>query len=200
MIKKSILQEIDRTIKYIWKNDIQRDYWDDFLDKEDTLKCDLYHHMRLRMDRLLRENNLRLFTEHYFPEIKYRADIVIAQYDPETDDNLYNSITDIACLFELKFTGWSDEASEQWVKSDLWKFKDYIEQAGLHDCQFYFATIYEVECRYLSWLDARSTNNWANGRVTELDSGRIDGEMLFEVHSYNGMNEDMNDEGAVCTD
>lgn len=200
MVKKSVLQEIDRNIKYIWKNDIETDYWDDFLDKEDTLKCDLYYHMRIRMDRILRENNLRIFTEHYFPDIKYRADIVIAHYDPSADDCIYDSITDIVALFELKFTGWTDKASEDWVKNDLWKFKDYLNYAGLDDCQFYFATIYEVDCEYLSWLDARSTNNWASGRVTELDSGIIDGEMLFEVHSYNGMNVDMNDNGAVRDD
>lgn len=37
----------------------------------------------------------------------------------------------------------------------------------------------------------------AAGRVTELDSGYIDGEMLFEVHSYNGMNKSLNDVGTV---
>lgn len=88
MVKKSIIKEIDRTIKEIWKEDICKDYWNDYLDKEDTLKCDLYYHMRRKLDRL-------------------------------------------------------------------------------------------------------------TGRVTELDSGYIDGEMLFEVHSYNGMNKLLNDKGAI---
>lgn len=41
--------------------------------------------------------------------------------------------------------------------------------AGLTDCQFCFAAIYESECERLNWLDAHSTNYWAKGRVTELN-------------------------------
>ena len=45
----------------------------------------------------------------------------------------------------------------------------------------------------LNWLDTKSKNNWAKGRVTELDAGYINDEMIFEVFSYNGWNEDLND-------
>ncbi len=196
MIKKSVIKEIDRTIKEIWRDNVRKDYWNDYLDKEDTLKCDLYYHMRRKLDRIMKENNLRIFTEYYFPELKYRADMVIVEIDSEIDAPLDNSVINFAALFELKYTSGYDQASVDWIKHDYWKFKDYLN-IGLSECQFYFATIYEEDCDWLAWLDARSTNNWADGRVTELVSGRIDGEMIFEVHSYNGMNKSLNDVGAV---
>lgn len=40
----------------------------------------------------------------------------------------------------------------------------------------------------MNWIDQRSSKNWANGRVTELDAAILDGEMSFEVHSYNDIN------------
>ena len=198
MVKKSIIKEIDRTIKEIWKEDICKDYWNDYLDKEDTLKCDLYYHMRRKLNRLMRENNLRIYTEYVFLNPRYRADIVIVEIDPDMDyDCLDNAVTSFVALFELKFTPGYDDRTVEWVKHDFWKLKDYLKVGGLSECQFYFATVYEAPCKWLNWLDARSTNNWAAGRVTELDSGYIDGEMLFEVHSYNGMNKLLNDKGAI---
>lgn len=165
MIKREILKEIDRIIKECWKSNIQKDYWEEYLLREDSLKCALYFHLRKKLDKVLRENSLRIYPEYYFNELKY--------------------------------TGGSDDATVNWIKNDLWKFKDYMNGAGLTRCQFYFAAIYESECKWLTWLDARSTNNWAKGRVTELVSGIIEDEMVFEVHSYNGMNKELNDEGVI---
>ncbi len=65
----------------------------------------------------------------------------------------------------------------------LKKLKDYVQKSKFQ-CPLYFAVIYEVECCWLHWLDKRSKNNWASGRVTELDAGWIDGIMNYEVHSY----------------
>ncbi len=38
MMKKSVLKEIDRTIKTDRKKDIQKDYWDEYPLREDSLK------------------------------------------------------------------------------------------------------------------------------------------------------------------
>lgn len=194
MIKKSVLKEIDRTIKTIWKKDIQKDYWDEYLLKEDSLKCAMYYHLRKKLDKLLRENHLRIYPEFFFKELRYRADIAIVEIDEEMEYSwLGEVVTDVIALFELKCTRGKDAATINWIKTDLWKFKDYLNVAGLTDCQFYFTAIYESEREWLNWLDARSTNNWAKGRVTELNSGLINDEVLFEVHSYNGMNTELND-------
>ncbi len=195
MIKKSIIKEIDRTIKTVWKNNIQKDYWNEYLLREDSLKCAMYYHLRKNLDRLLRENHLRIYPEFYFQELKYRADIAIVELDEEKEYSwLGEGVTDVVALLELKYTSGRDGATINWIKNDLWKFKDYLKVAGLSNCQFYFGIIYESECAWLNWLDARSTNNWAKGRVTELDSGLMDGEIRFEVHSYNNMNTELNDD------
>lgn len=56
--------------------------------------------------------------------------------------------------------------------------------------------IYETECWWLHWFDKRSTNNWANGRLTELNAGYLDGKMHFEVNSYNNWN--IGNESKLC--
>lgn len=194
MVSEEVLVQIDREIKLSWKKSIKKDYWDGYLLKEDSLKCALYFHLRRKLDKVLRENSLRIYTEYYISELKYRADIVIVQIDEQKEYKwLKDSVTDVVALFELKYVGARDDATLEWVKSDLWKFKEYINAAGLNDCQFYFSVIYENECSSLNWLDARSTNNWAKGRVTELNAGVLGDEMTFEVNSYNDLNESLND-------
>ena len=194
MVSEEVLVQIDREIKLCWKNSIKKDYWDGYLLKEDSLKCALYFHLRRKLDKVLRENSLRIYPEYYISELKYRADIVIVQIDEQKEYKwLKDSVTDVVALFELKYVGARDDATLEWVKSDLWKFKEYINVAGLNDCQFYFSVIYENECSSLNWLDARSTNNWAKGRVTELNAGVLGDEMTFEVNSYNDLNESLND-------
>lgn len=198
MVAQEVINEIDRVIKACWKEDIPRDYMEEYLLREDSLKCALYYHLRQKLDTLLRENSLRIYAEYYMKELKYRADLAIVHIDENLDYSwLGEAVVEVVAIFELKYTGGEDEATLRWIKNDLWKFKDYMRVPGLKNCQFYFATIFETECRSLAWLDARSTNNWAKGRVTELDSGIMRDEMIFEVHSYNNLNEEMNDEGAV---
>ncbi len=86
-------------------------------------------------------------------------------------------------LLELKFTSDSAKSTSDWMRSDIQKLKEYVQKSRMQ-CQMYFAVIYEVDCKWLYWLDRRNTNNWAAGRVTELDAGKIDGTMKFEIRSY----------------
>lgn len=194
MLKAEVLKEIDRTVKQCWITNIVKDYKDEYLFREDALKCALYYHLRRKLDRILRENSLRIYPEYKFDKINYRADLVIAQIDENKDYSwLGEAVSDVVAIFELKFTGGKDSATRNWIKNDLWKFKNYMNYEGLKSCQFYFASIYESEWPRLNWLDARSTNHWAKGRVTELNAGLINDEMVFEIHSYNGWNEELND-------
>lgn len=55
------------------------------------------------------------------------------------------------------------------------------------DCQCYFAVIYEEERDYLNWTDKRTSNRWGMGCLTELNGAYINGEMVFEVNSYNDL-------------
>jgi len=186
VISKNVLKEIDRAVKEIWLNEVVNDYDDGFLFKEDSLKCCLYYHLRNRLEKLLKDNNLRIYPEFYFSELKYRADIAIVEMDPKSEAlYLRDRVKDVVAIFELKYDGGNAEGTAAVIKNDVWKIKDYIQKGKLL-CQYYFAVIYETECYALNWLDKRNT--WAKGYVTELDAGLLDGEMWFEVHAYNDMN------------
>ena len=192
MISQNVLIEIDKAIKEIWLNEIVNDYDEGLLLKEDSLKCSLYHHMRNKLDYILKENSLRIYPEFYFKSLKYRADIAIVEIEENSDkEYLADMVKNVIAIIELKYDYGTDEQTMSAIKNDVWKIKDYI-QTGKMLCQYYFGVIYENECVALNWIDKRSSNNWANGYVTELDAGIIDDEMWFEVNSYNGLNEEVN--------
>ena len=192
MLDESIVRIIDKTIKEIWVNEIKNDYEGDYLLKEDSLKNSMYFHLRTKLDTILKKYNLRIFPEYSFPELKCRADLVIVQMDTESENYyLKERVKNIIAIFELKYVNVStnDRATEQWILNDIRKFKRYI-QKGKMDAQFYFAVIYENERASSTWMDKRSSNNWAKGKVTELNALWVSDEMKFEVNSYNELNKD----------
>lgn len=187
-LSKQLIVQIDRIIKEIWLKEIAQDYTEKYLLKEDCLKNSFYHHLRTRLSDVMEKHNIRIFTEYYISELRYRADIAIVQIDLEIKErHLADMVTDVLAIIELKYKAGYSKGIENEIKNDVKKLQDYIK-IGRIDCQYYLAVIYETECWALNWLDKRQTNNWAANRVTELDAGFIDGEMKFEVHSYNGLN------------
>ncbi len=189
MTNKELILSIDKIIKDIWITNIQSDYSNYHLLKEDSLKNSFYFHLRTRLSGLLETHNLRIYTEYYVRELGYYADLAIVRINPQKEaDFLKNMVTDILAIVEFKYKGSYSKGIESVIKSDVHKIKDYI-QIGSLNCQFYLAVIYETECWAINWLDKRQTNNWASKRVTELDAGYINGEMVFKVNSYNGLNE-----------
>lgn len=188
LVDKSIIRLIDKTIKEIWVNEIKNDYDEDYLLKEDSLKNSLYFHIRSALEDVLRDNNLRIYPEFYFPELKYRADLAIVQMDTESKNYyLKDRVSEVVVIFELKYVNASNnnEATEQWIMEDIKKFKRYVQEGQLN-AQFYFAVIYENERKRMNWMDQRSSKHWAKGKVTELDAAIAGDEMWFEVNSYNG--------------
>lgn len=187
-IDQNLIIQIDGIIKDIWVRNISKDYDEKHLLKEDCLKNSFYYHLRTRLSDIMEKHNIRIFTEYYLPELRYRADIAIVQVDPEIKDQpLRNMVTNVFAIIELKYKSGYSKGIENEIKNDIWKIQDYIK-TGRMDCQFYLAVIYETECWALNWFDRRQTNNWAANRVTELDAGFIDGVMKFEINSYNGLN------------
>ena len=179
---------IDKTIKEIWVSEIARDYSEHYLLKEDCLKNSFYFHLRTKLSDYLKANNLRIYTEYYISVLGYYADLAIVQINPESEEtHLKDWVTNVIALFEFKYKGGYSKITESVIKSDIIKLKRYVQNSDLQ-CQFYLAVIYETECWALNWLDKRQTNNWASNRVTELDAGYIDGNMVFEINSYNGLN------------
>lgn len=185
---KVILAEIDRAIKEIWEVDIKKDYNEFYLLREDSLKCALYFHMRRRLEGLLKEHDLRIYPEYYINQggLKYRPDIVIAKIGGEVKPFIKDMVTDIVAIFELKLESGISQGTTNIIKRDIQKMKEYRQKMKL-DCQCYLVIIYEEECAWLNWSDKRTTNKWGKGCLTELNAGYINGEMKFEVNSYNGL-------------
>lgn len=103
MISKKTISEIDRTIKNVWLHNIKSDYNNCFLQNEDCLKNSLYFHLRKRLNPLLKENNLVIYTEWTFTELHYRADMIIAEIDRNIDGCIKEQITNYVAIIELKF-------------------------------------------------------------------------------------------------
>ena len=188
MIKTSVLKEIDKTIKDIWLNEICEDYGNGFLIKEASLQCSFYYHLWNSLKTLLNENNLYFYPEVYFKDLKYYADLAIVEMNMDLECSyLADKLTDIAAIIELKYDSGSAISTSDYIKTDKTKIRKYVQSLG-YNCQYYFGVIYETECEWLNWFDKRSTNNWADGCLTELNAGYLDDRMFFEVNSYNNIN------------
>ena len=83
-----------------------------------------------------------------------------------------------------KYDGGTAKSTGDYIKTDVAKLKNYINNMP-YPCQYYFGVIYETDCYCLNWLDKRSTNNWARGRVTELNAGYLNDEVVFEAEEIN---------------
>lgn len=199
MISESIKVEIDRLIKEIWLNDICEDYRRGNLIREASLQSSLYHHIRNRFGSYLEKHSLYVYPEFYFRELKFRADLVIAEMDMDKKTQwLSERVTDIAAIIELKYDGGYAASTENWIKSDKERLRIYAKKLK-YNCQYYWGVIYETECTWLHWFDKRSTNTWGKGRLTELNAGLLSGQMTFEINSYNNMNKNLHKAKKECT-
>lgn len=188
MVKKNIKKLIDKTIKEVWINEICKDYGNGHFLMEADIQCSLYYHLRRKLSSILEENNLYIYPEFYFKELRYYADLAICQMDMGIDTYLLSEkLTDVVAVIELKYGGGNSLSISEYIKTDIAKLKTYAHNLD-YNCQYYFGVIYETECEWLHWFDKRSTNHWANGCLTELNAGYLDGEMYFEINSYNKMN------------
>lgn len=188
LIKKKVKKDIDKNIKEVWLNEICEDYGKGMLIKEASLQCSFYHHLIHRLTSILEENNLYIYPEVYFKELKYYADLAIVEMDMNQQTiYLGDRMTDVAAIIELKYDGGNSKTASDYIKRDMPKIKTYVHSLP-YDCQYYFGVIYETECEWLHWFDKRSTNNWAGGCLTELNAGYLNEQMYFEVNSCNGMN------------
>ena len=195
MLTKKAQNAIDQAIKTVWLREVCRDYGKGRLLREASLQSCLYHHLRSHLDSVLSDNSLYIYPEFYVPELKYRADLAIVQMDLSKGGALSQRVSDIAAVIELKFEGGAAQGTLDAIKADLQKIKRYAKQID-GSCQFYFGVIYEAECTWLQWYDRRRTDHWADGRVTELNAGYLDGVMTFEVNSYN--HRGVQNRRAVC--
>lgn len=175
METEKLHMKIDSVIKKIWNDNILKDYNDDFLLKEDTLKNSFYFHLRNELgDGFFKYHRLRIFTEYELGENKagkrQRGDVVIVRLKPlcEIDDFYYlgNRVEDVITIIELKYK----VNAEKEIKKDVFKIRDYIHSKKYPNCQFYLGILFEqsYSLERGSWLKKNQKENWAFGKLTEL--------------------------------
>lgn len=195
--ESTLVTYIDRVIKEVWKKDIRHDYYNGYFLQEDTLKNALYYHLRQRLNRLLKDEGLRIFTEFNSGPLagrSVRADLAIVKIDDNGEENLRDQIVKVFALIELKYK--NRYVFMEPFQHDVHKALSLIKKKGLRDCQFYLGFIHEYgyEPGMESWLTVREQDR-ASGRLTELSACHYTDreDLRFTVVSYNGMNGDLND-------
>ena len=196
-----VIDRIDHVIKLVWKEDIFKDYHNDFILKEDTLKNTFYHHLRARLgDDFLSRHRLRIFCEYYLRNGE-RADLAIVMLKPEEEMvgqeyHLKNKVKETLAVIEFKHK--NDACGPKLFFKDVEKVKKYISLKGYLKCQFYLGFIHETEysLEETSWLSKRQQASWAIGRLTELSAfyEEESGNMEMKVISYNKLNSELNTE------
>ena len=164
-----IIQIIDEAIKSVWENNIKSDYDANWIMNEDGLKNALYFHLRMWLEQVLVENDLRIFTEFRDAEFhgsKFRPDMVIANVDSSSDADYWRqAVTNCVVVIELKFK--SRFQDKEAIYADYDKLKEYIEKMDIKG-KLYMATIWECEDDQTSWIP--QDESWAKGKVTELNA------------------------------
>lgn len=164
-----IMQIIDEVIKSVWETDIKSDYDANWIMNEDGLKNALYYHLRMRLEKILVENDLRIFNEFKDAEFlgsKYRPDMVIAHVDSSSDADYWRqAVTNCVAVIELKFK--SRFLEKEAIYADYDKLKEYIEKMAIKG-KLYMATIWECEDDRTSWIPQNTA--WAKGNLTELNA------------------------------
>ncbi|WP_024834025.1 hypothetical protein [Ruminiclostridium josui] len=165
---ENIQFKIDRVLKDFWINVLPKEYNNDNLLKEDSLKCLMYYHLRTHLsDAWLNRHRIRIYPEFILTPGK-RADIAIVQLIPaaqRADKHLSNCVEKVSAIIELKYKS-ADVADDFYA--DVKKLHDYSKL--FPDSQLYAGFIHEE--RYndanCSWFDGRQTSKWAKGRVAEM--------------------------------
>ena len=164
-----IIQIIDEAIKSVWEKNIKSDYDANWIMNEDGLKNALYFHLRMWLEQVLVENDLRIFTEFKDAEFhgsKFRPDMVIAHVDSSSDADYWRqAVTNCVVVIELKFK--SRFQDKEAIYADYDKLKEYIEKMDIKG-KLYMATIWECEDDQTSWIP--QDESWAKGKVTELNA------------------------------
>ncbi|MCM3130996.1 MULTISPECIES: hypothetical protein [unclassified Paenibacillus] len=168
---------IHKTIKEIWENNISKDYHDNFLLREDSLKNAFYFHLRSSLSDLLMEQKLRIYTELNYRDINVpgsRADLAVAQLDD------LNEIQEVIAVIEFKYK--RSNVNERYYQEDVRKIVNLVKSSPhpIYDETYYYLaflneTIYEpIRSEHLSYTTP-SDRVVAAGRITELLGYQEDG-------------------------
>lgn len=188
-----LMSKLDRVIKEAWLEDIKKDYDDDYLLLEDSVKCSFYYNLRRRLgDGWLKKYRLRIIPEYHLFN-GYRADIAIVKLVKKHErgnKHLSSCVESVISIIELKHKNAS-------VINEFYKDRDklHIYSKEYPNTQLYTGFIHEefYNKDNSSWFDGRQINNWAKGRVCELLGywSEESDDFVTEIKSYNKLNEDL---------
>lgn len=191
-----IMYTIDRAIKEVWINEIKEDLEKSYILYEDTLKNAFYFHLRNKLNKLLKNKRIRIFTEFHDGKLAGKgviADIAIVKIGDNEEGHIKDNIKKIYAIIELKHKG-AQVYIDPFI-SDVEKSIKYIKDKELEECQFYLGFIHEGEfdVKETSWLQNKKQERLAQGRLTELSACYYIGrdEMVYTIVSYNDMNKDL---------
>lgn len=183
----NIQLKIDKVLKNFWFNVLPKEYNNDNLLKEDSLKCLMYYHLRTNLsDAWLNRHRLRIYPEFIITPGK-RADIAIVQLLPAAQregKHLSNCVEKVLAIIELKYKS-ADVIDDFYA--DVKKLHGYSKL--FPDSQLYAGFIHEE--RYndgnCSWFDGRQTSRWAKGRVAEMLGywDEVTDTFITKVKAYN---------------
>lgn len=180
-VDPQLLDCIDSMIRYIWENEMPKDYEEGWLLKEDTLKNSLYFYIRKHLEPIMEKHDLRIYTEYKIAKEPYRADLVIAKLKPmeqrAESEYLLDTIEEIPILMELKYKEWAPDM-ESVIRKDVEKIRNYISRNVAN--HYYLVTIFEAEGDDVFFINGMR-DTWAKGKVTELAAGYINGELCFRT-------------------
>ena len=137
----SEIEYIDGILKRFWVEELPKQYKDNHLLKEDSLKCEIYHYLRCKLENgWLIRHRIRIYPEYLFENGK-KADIAIVRLCPkyETNDKyLGDCIEEVIAIIELKYK--SGNINKDFY-SDVSKLKEYA--SSFANCQLYAGFIQE---------------------------------------------------------
>lgn len=194
--EKKILVLIDRAIKEVWLNEVKADIENSYVLYEDTLKNVFYYHLRNKLNQLLANHNIRIFTEFHDGKLAgkgVKADIAIVKICDNEVQHIKENIEKIYAVIELKHK--SSQVPVDCFIKDIEKTIGYIKDKELTGCQFYLGFIHEGEfdANEVSWIQNKRQERLTAGRLTELSACYYTGQdkMVYTVLSYNDMNTDI---------
>ncbi|WP_035721768.1 hypothetical protein [Gracilibacillus boraciitolerans] len=161
-----IHKKIYSAIEEVWLNDISKDYKNNHLLKEDSLKNAFYYHVRNRLgEDFLEKYNLRIFTE-YFVDGE-RIDLVIVQIDPfrAKESYLGDCITEIIVAVEMKYK--NSYTSDKVFLQDVDKVLSFIRNWKSNTTTFYLAFIHE------KYMNSQEKMSWIHDKHIEIVKGKV---------------------------
>lgn len=179
--RKEMRKRIKEIVKFIWEYEIQWEYDEVMLLREDCLKASMYHHLRNYLKYEIERDYLRVYTEYYIKGANVFADIVIAEIDMSmTKDGNWKNATMPIAVFEMKFKGYKQGNKD--FLNDYLKVKEKYEQADdVPKCDYYLCFIDEYDHGKKFFINKKHKKNFYITECTAIWNSETE-KMIWASH------------------